>query len=151
VTLHNIGKVYSALGDNERALETFEQALAILREVGDRRGEAITLFNVAQIREARGEIPEAIALLERVVALDEAVQHPQLASDRAYLEHLRTSLQPPETMALLERVIALDEAVQPPPDDVPVVRREEARARPAHPVLPILFVLAVAAVAAVVL
>ncbi|MCP5034000.1 MAG: tetratricopeptide repeat protein, partial [Actinomycetia bacterium] len=40
--LTSIGSVYNGLGDRERALDFFNQALAISREVGDRAGEATT-------------------------------------------------------------------------------------------------------------
>ncbi len=40
-TLNNIGLVYDALGEKQKALDFYNQALPILRAVGDRRGEAL--------------------------------------------------------------------------------------------------------------
>jgi tetratricopeptide (TPR) repeat protein len=88
-TLHNIGAVYRALGDPRRALEVYEQALPIRREVGDREGESVTLFNIAMIHQDEGNHAEAVRLLEQVVALDEAIEHPDLESDRVALEKAR--------------------------------------------------------------
>ena len=45
-TLNNIGVIYKARGQMEEALDTFQQALAIRREVGDRSGEGTTLNNI---------------------------------------------------------------------------------------------------------
>jgi tetratricopeptide (TPR) repeat protein len=89
VALNNLGNVYGNLGEKQRALECVEMALPIQRDIGDRVGEAVTLFNIAHIRAGNGELAKAIALLERAVTIDAAIQHPDLASDRAYLEHLR--------------------------------------------------------------
>jgi tetratricopeptide (TPR) repeat protein len=93
VTLHNIGSVHSALGEKKRALEFFELALPLRRAVGDRSGEAVTLFNIAHLRDEEGNTAEAIALLERVVEIDMAIEHPDLASDRAALEGMRAKQQ----------------------------------------------------------
>jgi tetratricopeptide (TPR) repeat protein len=46
-TLNNIGGVYSALGEKQKALEYYNQALPLKRAVGDRSGEATTLHNIA--------------------------------------------------------------------------------------------------------
>ena len=45
-TLNNIGAVYDALGDKRKALDFYEQALPLQRQVGDRGGEATTLNNI---------------------------------------------------------------------------------------------------------
>jgi tetratricopeptide (TPR) repeat protein len=84
--------VYDALGAPRRALEVYEQALPIRREVGDRAGEKVTLFNIAMIRQAEGNYAEAVRLLTQVVALDEAIEHPDLASDRAASGEARRKL-----------------------------------------------------------
>jgi hypothetical protein len=44
-TLNNLGRVYSDLGEKNKALEFDYQALSIWREVEDRRGEAFALKN----------------------------------------------------------------------------------------------------------
>jgi tetratricopeptide (TPR) repeat protein len=87
--LNNLGMVYFGLGEKGRALEYHEKALPILRDVGDRARECTVLFNIARIRQDDGKLAEAIALLERVVEIRAAIHHPDLASDRAALEHLR--------------------------------------------------------------
>ncbi|NIN29083.1 MAG: tetratricopeptide repeat protein, partial [Hydrogenophaga sp.] len=40
------GNAYSDLGEVGRAIEYYEQALAIAREIGDRRGEAFHCWNL---------------------------------------------------------------------------------------------------------
>ena len=88
-TLNNIGRVYHGLGDRQRALDHFHQALPIRREVGDRAGEAVTRFNIAMIHRAGGDLDQAIRELEQVVDLDRQVDHPDLEADTALLEQLR--------------------------------------------------------------
>jgi tetratricopeptide (TPR) repeat protein len=90
--------VHSDLGDQARALSYYEQALPIRRAVGDRAGEAATLFNVAMLRDREGNTEEAITLLERVVALDEAIRRPTLESDRAVLARLRAKRRAPSRL-----------------------------------------------------
>ena len=41
--LGNLGLAYSHLGEPRKAIEYYEQALKISREIGDRRGEGNTL------------------------------------------------------------------------------------------------------------
>ena len=40
MTLNNIGLVYNSLGDKQKALDFYSQALPLHRAVGDRNGEA---------------------------------------------------------------------------------------------------------------
>jgi tetratricopeptide (TPR) repeat protein len=49
-TLNNIGAVYSDLGEKQKALEFYNQALPIIRAVGDPYGEATTLNNIRTLR-----------------------------------------------------------------------------------------------------
>ena len=88
-TLYNIGRIYDDLGDKRRALATYEDALAIHREAGNRSMESVTLCNMAMIYRSWKDYPQAVDLLERVVALDEAVEHADLESDRAMLARVR--------------------------------------------------------------
>ena len=88
-TLNNIGGVHDALGDKRKALDFYEQALPLRRQVGDRWGESITRYNLVMVYEALGDLQRAEDELKIVVALDEAIEHPDLASDRAALERVR--------------------------------------------------------------
>jgi Flp pilus assembly protein TadD len=45
-TLNNLGSVYDDLGEKAKALEYYEQALPLRRQVGDKGGEAATLNNL---------------------------------------------------------------------------------------------------------
>jgi len=44
--LNNIGGVYNSISQPQEALKYFNQALPIMRELGDRAGEAATLRNI---------------------------------------------------------------------------------------------------------
>jgi tetratricopeptide (TPR) repeat protein len=95
-TLNNTGTVYRGLGEPQRALEYYGQALPIRREVGDRAGEAVTRYNVAMIHRAQGELGWAVAELEQVVELDRQVSHPDLQSDTEMLHRVRQELASPD-------------------------------------------------------
>ena len=84
-----VDHVYNGLGEWQRALEYFGQALPIRRQVGDQAGEAQTRYNVAMIHRARGDLRRAIAELERVVELDRHVSRPELQSDTEMLHSVR--------------------------------------------------------------
>ena len=96
-TLHNIGAVYHSLGDGQRALRYYQQALPIRQEVGDRTGESETRYNMVMLYRSQGQLMEAVGELRQVVELDQQVQHPDLDSDRAMLHQVeqewRESLQ----------------------------------------------------------
>jgi tetratricopeptide (TPR) repeat protein len=91
-TLSNPGGLHWRRGDGQAALSYLEQALPILREVGDRATEAVTRHNIAMVHRKSGRLVEAIAELELVVALDEAIQHPDLDADAAMLQQVRAEL-----------------------------------------------------------
>jgi tetratricopeptide (TPR) repeat protein len=87
-TLNNVGLVWSELGEKRKALDFYEQALPIQRAVGNRNVEAVTCFNAGREYEDLGDLDKAIEYVTRCVELDEQVEHPDLESDRAYLEEL---------------------------------------------------------------
>ncbi len=66
--LGNLGSAHAAMGDNERAIEFYEQRLAIAREIEDRLGEGTALANLGRAWTVLGELPKAVALCDQAVA-----------------------------------------------------------------------------------
>jgi tetratricopeptide (TPR) repeat protein len=91
-TLNNIGSVHQALGDQQGALNLYQQALPIVRDVGNRAGESATRYNIAMVLREQDHLGEAVNELELVVALDHAVQHPDLDADTAILHQVQAEL-----------------------------------------------------------
>ena len=113
VLLNNVGWVYDALGDKAKALEYYEQALPLRRQVGDRAGEATTLNNMGGVYDALGDKAKALEYYEQALPLQrqvgdrwgESVTRFNIAmvyEDWGRLEQAEEQLQ---------QVIALDEAI----------------------------------------
>jgi tetratricopeptide (TPR) repeat protein len=66
------------LGEVEKAIGHYEQALVIAREIGDRRGEGSSLANLGVAYASLGETGKAIALLEQALAIGRAIKDPQI-------------------------------------------------------------------------
>ena len=72
-TLNNIGQIFKARGDYDKALEYSERVLAICREIGDKAGEGTTLNNLSQIFTARGDYATALTYLEQSLAIQREI------------------------------------------------------------------------------
>jgi len=70
---------YGDLGEPRRAIEHFEQALTIVRELGDRRGEGNALFNSALAFGQLGERAEAIRRMQEALLIFERIGAKHLA------------------------------------------------------------------------
>jgi CHAT domain-containing protein/tetratricopeptide (TPR) repeat protein len=73
VTLNNIGKVYSDLGEKQKALEYYSQSLPLSRAVGDPSLEAITLTNIGLVYSDLGEKKKALEYYIQALPLSRAV------------------------------------------------------------------------------
>jgi len=67
--LGNLGNCYYDLGQTARAIEFYEQALAIQREIGDRRGEGNQLSNLGSCYADLGQTARAIEFYEQALAI----------------------------------------------------------------------------------
>jgi CHAT domain-containing protein/Tfp pilus assembly protein PilF len=72
-TLNNIGGVYDALGEKQKALDFYNQALPIRLAVGDRGGEARTLNNIGAVYNALGEKQKALDFYNQALPIRRAV------------------------------------------------------------------------------
>lgn len=71
-TLDNIGLAYY-FKQNDKALETLQQALAIRKELNDKAGEGKTLSNLGLIYWSLQEYPKALEILEQALAIHQQV------------------------------------------------------------------------------
>ena len=69
LTLNNIGRVYSDLAQEEKALDFLNQALPIWRETGGRNGEASTLDNIGKVYCDMSQGPLAVDYLNRALPI----------------------------------------------------------------------------------
>jgi CHAT domain-containing protein len=72
-TLNNVGAVYRTLGENQKALEYYNQALPLHRAVGDRGGEATTLTNIGAVYRTLGEKQKALEYFAKALPVFRAV------------------------------------------------------------------------------
>ncbi len=84
----NLGLAYRALGEVGRAIESYEQALQIGREIGDRRGEALTSWNLGLLYED-ADPARAVELMQTLVDYEREIGHPEAESDAARVEEIR--------------------------------------------------------------
>ena len=73
ILLNNIGGIYHDLGQREKALEHYEQALPIWEEVGDRAGTAVTLNNIGGVYHNLGQLKKALEYYEQALPIMQEV------------------------------------------------------------------------------
>ncbi len=73
--LGNLGSAYRVLGEVQRAIEYFEQALTIARKTGYRRGEGTTLEDLGNVYRELGDVQRAIECYEQALAIAREIGH----------------------------------------------------------------------------
>jgi tetratricopeptide (TPR) repeat protein len=86
--LGNLGLAYSALGQVEKAIDYYEQALAIAREIGHRQGEGNRLGALGLAYNALGQVEKARNYLEHSLAIFEEIKSPNADLVRRWLAEL---------------------------------------------------------------
>ena len=76
----HLGLTYQQLGYVRKAIEYYEQALKISKEIGDRRGEGNRLGNLGIAYSELGEPRKAIEFLKESLAIGKAVEDPRIIS-----------------------------------------------------------------------
>ncbi len=71
--LHGIASTYVSQGDYDRALQFYQQGLALRKELGDRAGVARTLHDIGQVSFWQGEYESALRFYQESRALHEAL------------------------------------------------------------------------------
>ncbi|MEG3890075.1 CHAT domain-containing protein [Microcoleus sp. Z1_A1] len=73
LSLLGLGSIYSALGEQQKALEYYSQSLPLYRAVGNRHGEATTLTNIGKVYSDLGEQQKALEYYSQSLPLFRAV------------------------------------------------------------------------------
>jgi tetratricopeptide (TPR) repeat protein len=73
ILLNDIGRMHNTLGQREKALEFYNQALPIMYEVGDRTGIATTLSNIGTMHDNLGRREKALAFYNQALPIEEEV------------------------------------------------------------------------------
>jgi CHAT domain-containing protein/Tfp pilus assembly protein PilF len=68
-TLDNLGRASSDMGDGQKALDYFNQALVIFRNLGERNGEALVLNDTGPAYAALGQKQKALDVYNQAIAL----------------------------------------------------------------------------------
>src|SRR5262249_31829755 len=74
ITLNNLGNIYDSMGEKQKALEFFNQALSLRRVLGDRPGQAKTLLGIARIARDRDNLIEARSHIEEALKINESLR-----------------------------------------------------------------------------
>jgi tetratricopeptide (TPR) repeat protein len=80
VSLNAIGQV-EAVTNPAAALQTYQRALGLRRETGDRRGEMATEINLADVYKRLGRLSDAAAALNRATTIGERLDAPLMKSN----------------------------------------------------------------------
>lgn len=118
--LNTIAAVYHSMGDNDRAIITYEQALAAAEPFGRAETVALILGNIARIRASRSEYLPAVSMGRRAVELAQRYSPSIVTSLLADLAEAYMGLadhqKAAECFAEARRVLAQmsDDGVEPP-------------------------------------
>ena len=75
----------------EQAIDYYQQALTISQEIGDRRGETLTSWNLGLLYE-ESDPARAVELMSILVAYEHEIGHPDAEADAQRVETIRARL-----------------------------------------------------------
>jgi tetratricopeptide (TPR) repeat protein len=84
------GNAWHQLGEARKSIEYYEQALAIAREIGDRRDEGSALSNLGNAWLQLGDQAKAIELMEASLRIFEEIESSHAGIVRQWLDQIRS-------------------------------------------------------------
>ncbi len=87
-----LAELAAVRGDHDEAERLLKECIASCQSIGDLVGETADTYNLAGMLQRIGRVEEAVKLMERVVEIDEAINHPDLQKDRQVLALYRAEL-----------------------------------------------------------
>ncbi|OYQ66127.1 hypothetical protein B9G53_05280 [Pseudanabaena sp. SR411] len=68
-SLNGLGNIHNSLGQHQKAIEFYQQSLAIAKQMGNRQGEGLVLGNLGNIYDSIGQPQKAIELFQQSLAI----------------------------------------------------------------------------------
>jgi len=90
-TLGNLGNAYLVLGETRKAIEYYEQALIIDREIGDQRKEGNELWNTSLAFDKLDERQKAITYAKAALKILVTTESPYIERVRHQLDEWQSS------------------------------------------------------------
>jgi tetratricopeptide (TPR) repeat protein len=113
-TLNKMATVYHAMGQSQRALELYDQALPIGQEVGDLAEEASILSNMAAVYQTTGQPQRALELYDQALPLMREVG--DRAGEASILNNMaevyQTTGQPQRALELYDQALPINQKVR---------------------------------------
>jgi tetratricopeptide (TPR) repeat protein len=72
--LGNLGWLYATQGQKQKALQSFNEALLLYRDLEDQRGEASILYGMARVNKDLDELSEALSHIESALSIIEKLR-----------------------------------------------------------------------------
>jgi tetratricopeptide (TPR) repeat protein len=77
MTLGNLGMLYARQGNEEKAAETYEEAIAIFQELGERGNEKAVARQLGKLKIKKGRFLDALGDYEEELGKEDAPSGPQ--------------------------------------------------------------------------
>lgn len=104
---NKIGMILDKMGNSEQALQQYDRALTLARELGNNDMEASALSNVAGIYQGRGQLDQALEYYEKSVSLLPEEKNAAVYNNIAMVYENKKEY--PKAVDYLKRAIEIDE------------------------------------------
>jgi tetratricopeptide (TPR) repeat protein len=84
-TWDSLGYAHHHLGEHREAIDCYQQAITLFRDIGDRHAEAITLDHLGDTQDAAGDAAKAADTWRQALDILEQLDHPDAEELRGKL------------------------------------------------------------------
>jgi tetratricopeptide (TPR) repeat protein len=106
IVIGNLGEAYRELGEVNKAISYYEQALRISREIGDKRNEGLWLYNLGVTYKDQESNKLALACFLMSAKIRKEIEDPELSYTNGVIKDMRQTLGEEEFTKLKAKVQA---------------------------------------------
>ena len=108
-----MGKTYSDMGETNKAIEYYEEAIKIAKKIEDKLGECAGYANMGKTYSDLGETNKATEFLKKSLAIGKSIEDPRIISfceqklkELEEPENNENSNNPPDPKNLLQTIVS---------------------------------------------